>query len=45
MKKIFLERDIRKARNLERCRIILMIIKGQAVFIKTQKERVIYKWT
>lgn len=43
MKKIFLEKDIRKASNLERCRIILMIIKGQAVFIKTQKERVIYK--
>lgn len=43
MKKIFLEKDIRKASNFERCRIILMIIKGQAVFIKTQKERVIYK--
>ena len=43
MKKIFLEKDIRKASDIERCKIILMILKGQAVFVKTQKERVVYK--
>lgn len=43
MKILINEKDIREASNVDRCRMILLIIKGQAVFIKTQKERVIYK--
>lgn len=34
MKKEFKEADIKKANNIEKCKIIKAIIKGQAIFIK-----------
>lgn len=32
MKKIINEKDIREASNIERCRILIAIIKGQAIY-------------
>lgn len=32
MKKVINEEDIRKANNLERCRLLLMIIQGQVIY-------------
>ena len=32
MKKIINEKDIRKASNIERCRILIAIIKGEAIY-------------
>ena len=37
MKKVINEKDIRKANNLERCRLLLMIIKGQAIYTQDIK--------
>ena len=37
MKKVINEEDIGKANNLERCRLLLMIIKGQAVYTQDIK--------
>lgn len=37
MKKEINEEDIRKANNLERCRLLLMIIKGQAIYTQDIK--------
>lgn len=34
MKKIIKEQDIRKASNVERCKLIIAIIKGQAIYTK-----------
>lgn len=42
MKKIINEDDIKSANNIERCQMILAIIKGQAIYtqdIKISKER------
>ena len=37
MKKVINEEDIRKATNLERCKMILAIIKGQAIYTQDIK--------
>ena len=37
MKKVINEVDIRKANNIERCQILIMIIKGQAVYTQDIK--------
>lgn len=37
MKKVINEEDIRKANNLERCRLLLMIIKRQAIYTQDIK--------
>lgn len=37
MKKVINEEDIRKANNLERCRLLLMIIKEQAIYTQDIK--------
>lgn len=37
MKKVINENDIRKASNLERCEMILAIIKGQAMYTQDIK--------
>lgn len=37
MKKVINEKDIKKANNLERCRLLLMIIKGQAIYTQDIK--------
>ena len=37
MKKIINEEDIRKANNIERCQILIKIIKGQAVYTQDIK--------
>lgn len=37
MKKVINEEDIKKANNLERCQIILAIIKGQAMYTQDIK--------
>lgn len=34
MKKIINKKDIKRANNIERCQIIIEIIKGQAIYIK-----------
>lgn len=38
MKKIISEKDIKKADNIERCRLLLKIIKGEAVYTKEVKK-------
>ena len=37
MKKVINEEDIRKASDIERCRMLLKIIKGQAVYTQNIK--------
>lgn len=37
MKKVINEEDIRKANNQERCKLLLMIIKGQAIYTQDIK--------
>lgn len=37
MKKVINEEDIKKANNIERCQILLKIIKGQAVYTQDIK--------
>ena len=37
MKKVINEEDIRKATNIERCKMILAIIKGQAIYTQDIK--------
>ncbi len=37
MKKVINETDIRKSNNLERCKLILAIIKGQVVYTQDIK--------
>ena len=37
MKKVINEEDIRKANNIERCQLLLKIIKGQAVYTQDIK--------
>ncbi len=37
MKKVINEEDIKKANNLERCKLLLMIIKGQAIYTQDIK--------
>ena len=37
MKKVINEEDIRKADNVERCRLLLAIIKGEAVYTQDIK--------
>lgn len=37
MKKVINEEDIRKANNLERCRLLLMIIQGQVIYTQDIK--------
>lgn len=39
MKKIINKNDIKNASNLERCRMIILIIKGQAVFKSEVKQK------
>ena len=34
MKKVINESDIKKANNIERCRMLIAIIKGEAVYVK-----------
>ncbi len=34
MKKIISEQDIKKANNIERCKLLIEIIKGQAMYIQ-----------
>ena len=36
MKRVITEKDIEKANNVERCEILLEIIKGQAIYKKTR---------
>lgn len=37
MKKVINEEDIRKANNLERCQMLILIIKGQAIYTQDIK--------
>lgn len=37
MKKVINENDIRRASNIERCRMFLAIIKGQAIYTQDIK--------
>ena len=37
MKKIINEEDIRKANNIERCEMLIAIIKGQAIYTQDIK--------
>lgn len=37
MKKIICEEDIRKANNIERCEMLIAIIKGQAIYTQDIK--------
>lgn len=37
MKKVVNEEDIRKADNIERCKILLELIKGQAIYTQDLK--------
>lgn len=37
MKKIIREADIRKSNNIERCKILLELIKGQAIYTQDLK--------
>ena len=37
MKKVINEKDIRKANNIERCQILIKIIKGQAAYTQDIK--------
>ena len=39
MKKIINKNDIKKANNIERCRMIILIIKGQAIFKSEVKQK------
>ena len=34
MKKVINEKDIRRANNIDRCRLLIAIIKGQAIYTK-----------
>lgn len=37
MKKVINEKDIRKASNIERCQILIQIIKGQVIYTQDIK--------
>lgn len=37
MKKVINEEDIKKSNNQERCKLLLMIIKGQAIYTQDIK--------
>lgn len=37
MKKVINESDIKKANNIERCRMLIAIIKGQAIYTQDIK--------
>lgn len=39
MKKVISKNDIKKANNIERCRMIILIIKGQAIFKSEVKQK------
>ena len=39
MKKIITKEDLNKANNIEKCKIIKTIIRGQAIFINTYISR------
>lgn len=37
MKKVINEEDIKRANNIERCKMLLLIIKGQAIYTQDIK--------